>query len=159
MDSQTIDRFWAKVEKTDCCWFWRASIRVSGYGQFAVRHDQIILAHRFAYSITKGEIPAGLSVCHTCDVRHCVNPDHLWLGTIADNSADMVRKGRHRNGGKNDPHPGETHPNAKLTTEQIQTIRSLHAAGVQNQRQLGRMFSVTAAHIIKFVNRKARVKG
>lgn len=95
--------FWSKVELDPAsgCWFWTASTRGRGYGQASVpggrkRQDY---AHRVAYTYLVGEIPPGLVVRHACDVRRCVNPDHLSLGTAADNSRDMVERGRHRGNG------------------------------------------------------------
>lgn len=79
-------RFWEKVEKTDTCWLWTASINPgTGYGQFARRHGEGIDAHRFSYELANGPIPAGHDVHHTCHVRHCVNPAHLEAVTRAEN--------------------------------------------------------------------------
>lgn len=93
----TERQFWANVEKTDSCWLWKSrSVHWSGYGW--VRFKGISQgAHRVAYKLSKGSIPKGLCVCHTCDNRLCVNPDHLWLGTRRDNNVDMWQKGRGRN--------------------------------------------------------------
>ena len=71
----TLDRFWAKVQKTDTCWLWTAAINPKGYGQF--KHGNMVYAHRFSYEQAKGPIPKGLQIDHLCRVRHCVNPDHL----------------------------------------------------------------------------------
>jgi len=87
------DRFFQKVLKTDSCWLWTGGIATQGYGVFRV-DGKSVSAHRHSYKIHKGEIPDGMHVCHSCDVRNCVNPDHLWVGTATDNMQDMIKKGR-----------------------------------------------------------------
>lgn len=92
-------RFWEKVEKGPGCWEWRASVATNGYGQVwtdtsAGRGGKKMAAHRCAWLLTHGELPAGLCVLHRCDNPLCVRPDHLFLGTLSDNTQDMLAKGR-----------------------------------------------------------------
>lgn len=80
------------------CWVWTGAAHRNGYGKFGRRQAdawRTETAHRVAWSIYRGPIPAGLLVCHNCDTRPCVNPDHLWLGTQRDNLADMRSKDRY----------------------------------------------------------------
>lgn len=120
MDEKTIARFWSKVDRRgpDECWLWQASTQTSGYGQMNLGRGRVWLAHRFSFLVSRGNIPKGLFVCHTCDVRNCVNPGHLFLGTPADNAADMARKRR----GKGCPRPGTSNPACKLSTDSVLSI-------------------------------------
>ena len=89
-----MERFFTKVTKTDSCWEWSAAKRgKSGYGAFKV-DGKVVDAHRISYKIHFGEVPNGLCVCHKCDNRMCVRPDHLFLGTHSDNMKDCYKKGR-----------------------------------------------------------------
>lgn len=90
-------RFLRQLEKLDTgCWKWQAYILPSGYGLFTFEIGDRVLTHRASWRIFHGPIPNGLWVLHKCDNRWCVNPEHLWLGTHADNMKDMVQKGRQR---------------------------------------------------------------
>jgi hypothetical protein len=141
------ERFWSKVDTSSDCWHWKGSCQSSGHGRFHV--DRVARpAHRMAYQFTYGPIPQGLFVCHRCDNRVCVRPEHLFLGSHADNMADMAQKGR-----SNPPaSKGEFNGNAKLTAADAQAIRELYSSGRYTYRELAKHYQVvpsTIAHIIK----------
>jgi len=136
------DRFWEKVKRVegDGCWEWQASICMT-YGQFDWRFEP--KAHRMAWVLTYGPIPLGLDVLHQCDNRICVRPSHLFLGTQADNAADMVAKGRSCRG---------TAVNlAKLNEAIVRHIRSVYDGREYSYRSLGRKYGVSFRSIAAIV--------
>lgn len=131
------DRFWPHVEKTATCWLWHGAKSKAGYGQIGIGQT-VYYTHRISYEMAYGPIPNGLFVCHHCDVRSCVNPTHLFLGTVKDNAADMDAKGRRNNA--NHPY-GEGHGMAKLTDNDVRAIRAALAVGAK-KKSLARRFHV-----------------
>ena len=130
--------FWSKVKKTDSCWLWQGSADRRGYG--SVRIDHVTQkAHRVSWSLAHGFIPPDLCVLHRCDTPACVNPDHLFLGTRADNSADMIAKGRARHRSPN----GEQNGASKLTAPDVVAIR----ASTISSRALAKQFGVSKVTI------------
>jgi len=123
------------------CWLWQRAIEHKGYGLFKW-DGRNIMAHRFAYLAFVGGIPAGFLVMHRCDVRACVNPEHLMIGTEQDNATDMCQKVRQARGRKN-------HTN-KLTEAEVLEIRK--AGG--GTTAIGRRFGVSAKHIQLIKERK-----
>lgn len=82
-----------RIDPKTNCWNWTRNIGKNGYGRLMINYVSIY-AHRYSYQLHKGDIPKGLFVCHSCDNRRCVNPNHLWIGTHTDNVRDMFSKGR-----------------------------------------------------------------
>jgi hypothetical protein len=141
--------FWSRVNKNGPiirdglgpCWIWTARCTPYGYGCF----DFIggTLAHRFSWLLHNGSLPS-LFVCHHCDNPPCIRPDHLFLGTQGDNTADRDRKGRQKT------KRGEHCATAKFTYEQARQIRELYKT-VRSQRRLAEMFGVAKYTIHRIV--------
>lgn len=95
MDNKTLKNFLKKIQKTNYCWIWLAGKR-NGYGRFMV-NQTLKSAHRLSYEYYIGPIEGELLVCHKCDNPSCVNPKHLFLGTLSDNMQDCIKKKRYKN--------------------------------------------------------------
>lgn len=115
-----FDRIMAKViiDKKTSCWNFVGSLNRGGYGQVEVMGGKNVTVHRFMYEHFKDKVPEGLLVCHSCDNKKCCNPEHLWVGTCADNSKDMCRKGRSAS--------GEKQGSCRLTVENVKLIRKIY---------------------------------
>jgi hypothetical protein len=134
------EKFLAKVcpDAASGCWMWRGLVRPDGYGatRFEGREQG---AHRVAWQLFRGEIAKGIVVCHKCDVRACVNPEHLFLGTAAENVKDMTEKGRSPR--------GEKHGSARLTAEQVSRIKTMLAEDRLYMSEIAREFGVSQTTI------------
>lgn len=136
-------RYWGKVDKRgpDECWPWIGAITSHGYGCTAYK-GKVVGAHKVAYMLTNGDVPAGLEIMHSCDNRPCCNPAHLTVGTRQDNIDDKVRKGRTAKHSKKNT----------LSPDDVREIRSLR--GIEPSGSLAKRFNVEQPHIINIWNRK-----
>lgn len=127
------------------CWEWTGKLMHKGYGVIVIDgKDQ--RAHRISYQEHKGDIADGLFVCHSCDNRKCINPDHLWLGTAADNAQDALNKGRMKGCEEIGDQSGAMNRNAKLNEQQVLEIRARLKDGV-NSHELAAMYGVSYRNI------------
>ena len=159
-------RFWSKVNITanpDKCWEWNRLKNIGGYGSFYL-NGKMFVAHRISYFFHTKIDPANLCVLHKCDNPRCVNPNHLFLGTDADNVKDMIEKGRHnRLRGLNHPsikNPGylkrgEQSHQSKLTSEQVVEICESYYKGGITYKELGARYGVHLCQIQRIVKGEA----
>lgn len=146
LTDEEVKRFWSKVIilTSKDCWEWAGCLVGFGYGQVTIRRIQYG-THRIAYFLCNKQDPGDQLVCHRCDNPKCCNPNHLWLGTEAENIQDRNTKGRNAKGIK--------HARAKLTEQQVRQIRNQYATGI-GQRALGRKYDVTHATIQGIIHRR-----
>jgi hypothetical protein len=153
------DRFWSHVDRSGECWIWTAS-DTGVYGQFHPTPARRVTAHRFAYELTHGCVPAGLWVLHHCDVPLCVRPEHLYAGTREDNMRDMLDRGRHARGDRHRSrlYPerlprGEDHVNSVLTEAHVRGIRRLGADNM-TRIAIARLFGIGPGTVGKILRRE-----
>lgn len=139
------ERFWNKVAKgnENECWLWQGYLNKYGYGNIKV-NGKFTPAHRFSYQLSNPDNLLGPNdkACHSCDNPPCVNPNHIWKGTHADNMHDMFDKGR----GKK-PIKGGSVRNDILTIKQVEEIRKLYADGEMNQTELAIIYGCSQPNI------------
>lgn len=136
------DRLLAYVRKERGCWLWTGAVR-GQYGGIGVE-GRLYMAHRVSYEVFVGEIPEGMLVCHTCDVKLCINPAHFFLGSYQDNSDDKVAKDRQAR--------GETGGMTKLTEDAVRVIRRL--AATKSYQAIADAFGVHKSSIADILNNR-----
>jgi hypothetical protein len=149
------ERFWSKVDKTGDCWIWKGTKTRAGYGVKIINHKAYYV-HRLMWGSLNGEIPNGMEICHRCDNPPCIRPEHLFLGSQADNTRDAIKKGRLDN-------YGEKNGMAKLTSAQVREIKRVYVHSPRGQTSHGKknsqaylasLYDVTRYAIRAIVNGK-----
>jgi hypothetical protein len=134
------------------CWLWELSLAPNGYGKFSPTHDKTVGAHRASYEFRHGKIPDGMFVCHKCDVRSCVNPNHLFLGSASANMQDAAKKGRMT--WCDEERVLAKTKRIKLTSADVDCIRS----SAETSSNLARRFKVSRSNICLIRKRRNWVK-
>lgn len=150
------ERLWPKVDirGEDECWEFRGQKMAFGYGRFFLHGKVRTPAHRVAYTLTKGEIPEGLVVRHTCDNPACCNPGHLILGTRNDNNQDRAERKR----GREHRQFGEANAFAKLSDEDVQEVHRLRSLGLTQQAIADRI-GIKQPHVSRILRGVSRAHG
>lgn len=141
-----VDRFWDRVTKSDGCWVWTGPDAGNGYGIIGRggRRGGNAYVHRLSYEIHRGPIPKGMQVCHTCDVRRCVNPDHFFLGDHKANMRDAIAKGRIDT-------RGAGNAMATTTMEQAKEVLRRGAAG-ERAPAISRSMGISVGVVRRIIN-------
>lgn len=176
LPSEWIARFWSNVQKADGdgCWLYRpgatsrSQLRSAAYPLVRCNGARL-RAHQWSWVVAHGPVPSGLCVLHRCDVPRCVRPDHLFLGTLAENNADRDRKGRQATGDRTKPWlrargerhgsrtkpasvpRGERHPHARLSASDVVEIRRLRTKEGLTQQAIADRFGLSQAHVSEIV--------
>lgn len=166
-DEERVSRFKSKLVLSDSgCLEYSGPRHTKGYGRVYLRFTEI-LAHRIAWEIEHGPIPHGMAVCHRCDNPPCCNPEHLFLGTIKDNSLDMLRKGRGCIFGNRWTGYGKSWPKnsiqktrenraasrIKLTPDDVHAIRNAYSKGGMSYDDLATLFGKPRTQIFSALNK------
>ncbi len=150
-----VERFWSHVQTDEGCWVWTGGLD-RGYGVFSPASGFTERAHRLSFAMAYGRIPDGLSVLHVCDNPPCVRPSHLFLGTLQDNIADAVSKGRMNYGARNawataPAIMAARKPPLRVSDERVAEIRAAFAAG-ESMTKIARRLALTASGVSRIVN-------
>jgi hypothetical protein len=141
-------RFWPKVDTSGDCWLWTGGKSKAGYGMILAEGvRKMLLASRVAYEFYHGFIPPGTEVCHRCDNPACVRKEHLFLGTHAENMADMAAKRRQKH--------SHDHYRSKLSAAQVTEIRAAYATGSTTLRELAPRYGVSPSTIADVVHNRS----
>lgn len=144
-----MDRLWNRTDRSSGCWIWTGCVDGSGYGLISL-NGKMVKTHRLSWVLSNGQIPEGLFVCHHCDNRKCINPDHLFIGTNKDNMQDKVRKGRKNGGG---PAMGEHNGSAKMNAKKVIKIRELHKNGM-SEKKISKQIGVGKSQVHRIIARQ-----
>lgn len=147
-DRNTPESFWRCADRSDGCWLWNRPVDAASRYPRIRFGGRRIKAHRCAWELSFGPVPEGMHVLHRCDVTTCVRPDHLFLGTHADNMADKAAKGRVV------APSGEANPLARITGSEALAIRYAVDAG-RSQTDVAREFGLDQTHVSRIVRGQA----
>lgn len=145
------ERFWLYVDKKGDseCWNWVGSVK-HGYGNLH-NDKRNIGSHKLSYILHRGKVPEGKEVCHRCNNRACVNPNHLYVGTHKQNMQQVTADKRWLRM----DHRGEKNNSAKIKATDVPIIRKLYSMGKYKKKQLAHLYNISISQIGRIINKRA----